>query len=118
MEGIADGMAVDDCFYCTILYPSLDDCPKCGNRFRYRPAQMRSSDCIEPAISSAIAAFSSAPSTQSAAALLTLWHELDEEAASFAIAERVALGELRAHFDVPLQTSAVSDREDDEAPTS
>ncbi len=44
MEGVFDGRAVDDCFYCDLLYPGQysDDCPQCGRQMRYRPASLAS----------------------------------------------------------------------------
>ncbi len=101
MEGISDGMAVDDCFYCALLYPNLSDCLRCGKRFKYRPARMRSSARLEDVLDDVIADFQESPGPRSATALLELWHELGEEAERFAIDSRVAIEQLRAHFDAP-----------------
>ncbi len=100
MEGIADGMAVDDCFYCAQLYPGLAPCPSCDNRFHYRVATMRHAEVTSARMDDAIAAYRREPGQESATALLTLWHELGEEADSL-VRKRVALSELRAHFTRP-----------------
>ena len=40
MEGIVDGCAVDDCFWCALLYPEQDECPRCSKRMRYVAASL------------------------------------------------------------------------------
>ncbi len=38
MEGIRDGVACDTCFVCGLLWPGLEDCPRCGGRMAWQPA--------------------------------------------------------------------------------
>ena len=40
MEGISDGLAVDDCFVCAFLWPSDESCSACAKTMRYLPAMM------------------------------------------------------------------------------
>ena len=47
MEGISDGRALDRCFYCALLFPDVESCPRCGNRLRYQPARMAPSQSLQ-----------------------------------------------------------------------
>jgi len=42
MEGTRDGHADDTCFHCALLCPGEAPCPECGNKLRYRPAEIAS----------------------------------------------------------------------------
>tara|TARA_R110002096_G_scaffold250980_2_gene443593 strand:- start:2213 stop:2536 length:324 start_codon:yes stop_codon:yes gene_type:complete len=106
MEGISDGMAVDHCYYCALLYPELDACPKCENRFRYRPAQMRDATTVEGEIATTIAAFRNEPSLVSATALLELWHAVEEQIEPMLAQERIDIADLRWHFEHPNKSDA------------
>jgi hypothetical protein len=99
MEGISDGMAVDHCYYCALLYPELDACPKCENRFRYQPAQMRDATTVEGEIATAITAFRDAPSLLSARALLELWHHVGEDIEPMLVQAKIQIEDLRWHFE-------------------
>ncbi len=99
MEGISDGMAVDHCYYCALLFPQLEPCPKCQNRFRYRPATLRNAAEVEREIASAITSFRDAPSVTSATGLLKLWHEFGEQALPMLARATIRIEELREHFE-------------------
>jgi hypothetical protein len=101
MEGISDGMAVDHCYYCALLFPELDACPQCGNRFRYQPARMQNAATVESEIASAITVYLNAPSTTTATELLKLWHEVGEQADSLLAREHISIAQLQVHFDAP-----------------
>ena len=54
MEGIFDGRAVDSCFYCLLLYPGQEDCPRCHSRMRYAAAAMMSDADLADALNQSI----------------------------------------------------------------
>ncbi|MCP4448087.1 MAG: hypothetical protein GY811_22540 [Myxococcales bacterium] len=98
MEGISDGRAVDSCYFCALLYPDLEPCPECQNRFHYRPARMLEADSAERELMAAIARYQQAPNIETTTQLLTLWHEVGELAVTILASANVHLCELRKHF--------------------
>jgi hypothetical protein len=80
MEGIVDGGAIDSCFYCKLLYPELEPCPRCGNRLRYRSASMGTDSSPEEQVSALLKVFQLARTGANAVALLQLMHRHPEVA--------------------------------------
>ncbi len=83
MEGIFDGRAADDCFYCTLLEPGIEPCPHCAGRMRWLPAALLS----EPELRIQLAREATATTKEALYALFTMLHR-------FAPASLEALEEL------------------------
>ena len=112
MEGIRDGLAVDHCFYCDLLYPDLPSCPRCGSRLRYQSARMANAEEIETEIAELVARYQAAPSLAHATALLTFVHEIGEDAAEQVEATGLRFASLRPFFATPPKSpSAKADSE-------
>lgn len=123
MEGIADGQAVDTCFHCALLYPPSpdqardpasppswsgdagdDDCPRCGQRMRYRPAAIHDEAMLRDRVRQHRDAYVHAATPDDRArgliALLTLLH--DHAPAALAALQSVggpALDALRRDYE-------------------
>ncbi len=99
MEGIADGRAVDTCFYCALLYPQLPLCPCCDNRMHFQRARMQSSESLAQEIDQRIQAFLREQTVAHATELLQLLHDGEEEAIDyFEEQSSVSLLQLRRLF--------------------
>lgn len=79
MEGIVDGRAVDDCFYCALLYPEEEDCPHCAKRLHYQPARMSEGPSPSQRWPLLVQQFQAHPTAAHAQALLELVHQNPEE---------------------------------------
>ena len=75
MEGIRDGRAVDRCFYCALLYPELELCPRCGNRLHYRPARMAPSQSLQESWSELVKRFQAGATREHAQEVLEFYFE-------------------------------------------
>lgn len=60
MEGIVDGRAVDDCFWCGLLHPGRDECPRCDRRMRYVAAAMMDDVALAESLAQKVAAYHAA----------------------------------------------------------
>jgi len=78
LEGIRDGRALDNCFVCGLLFPDIGECPRCGCRMHYVPAE---SVDIESVVSECLARYSTDPKAMLEELLTTLHsyapHSLD-----------------------------------------
>ena len=103
MEGIVDGGAIDTCFYCDLLYPEIEACPRCGNRLRYRSASMAESPAPEEQIEVLVKAFREARSEANAILLLQLMHQHPEAVTGAIGDDQSLMDELRAAFQQTLK---------------
>ena len=83
MEGISDGIAVDDCFYCSLLHTQLEACPLCGNSMRYQHAALLSSADIETQVDTLQRDYQLSPSQVLAKVLLSFLHRFGHEAIDY-----------------------------------
>ena len=106
MEGIVDGRAVDDCFYCALLYPESEDCPQCGKRLRYQPAQMAEGPSLIETWHVLLKQFQAETSPAHAQALLEHVHQHPEELKDkLGTASAPSIQTLREIFSVALSQS-------------
>ncbi len=83
MEGISDGIAVDDCFYCSLLHTELEACPLCGNSMRYQHAALLNTPDIETQVDALQRDYQISPSLAHAKLLLLFLHRFGHEAIDF-----------------------------------
>lgn len=79
VEGIRDGAAVDQCFYCALLFPATKDCPRCQGRVRYRPASLARDEDLRALCQAALSEFANSPTRERAERLGELAFEMGEE---------------------------------------